>query len=284
MKTNYKNIFLPALLFTVLVIAGCDKTKPYDVTIPPAVVHFTTSGALGLKSDESPKGIVTVGTSNVEDVDREFTLNVTSPTGAVAGQQYTISPATKLVIPKGQATVDITIEANPDFYNPGDRDTLILELASSGSTPVAEFMQRKVVVISGPCDDSDVDIAVMAGVFANSSDADGTYSVTVSGLTELSPTTAKGMITNLWDGIGPVEILFDWSDPSDISVTIPWQATGLNYAAGQPLAIRTSPERKSTFSVCDQKIHLVVDLIVENYPSPGSAAFYDRFYSMTVSR
>lgn len=288
MKTINGKLFIITLMALILGAVGCDKTQPYPTTLPPAVVHFSTSSSLGLMitdPEEPVSGKVLVGTSDVADTDREFSYTVTSPTGAVSGQHYTISPSSKVTIPAGQAVGEITIQANPDYYPAGVRDTILITLTEGTSTtPVAEFNKRKVVVISGPCDDSDVDISTMSGAFPNSSDEDGSYSVSVSGLVETSATTAKGIITGLWEAIGPVEIYFDWTDAENITVDIPLQATGLNYAAGQPLLIRTTPTRTSTFSVCNQTISLIVDLIVDNYPAPGSAAYYDREYPMQVSR
>lgn len=293
MKTFNKKLFVPALIMVLVVFMGCDKTKPYETVIPPAFVHFNTGSTGMVKVDDQnvapPPLIIGVGATTVADIDRLVSFNVTSPNGLVAGREYMVSPSDKLTIPAGKTTVDMTLNIDPSYFAPGVRDTLIFTLLPiSSDLPVAEFNQTRTIVISGPCDDAEVDLSVMGGTYDHVSDADGNYGgVVITGLTETSPTTGKGMISNLWAsvvGADPVEINFDWTDPNDIIVTIPLQDMGFDYDDGMPMMIRTSPVVKSTFSVCNQTISLVVDIIVMNYSGPGTGAYYEKEYPINVSR
>ena len=62
------------------------------------------------------------------------------------------------------------------------------------------------------------------------------------------------------------------------------QYSGFDYDAGQPIDIRTTPGEKSTFSVCNQRITLITDVIVENYFGPGQGAYYGHKYVMSIKR
>jgi hypothetical protein len=127
----------------------------------------------------------------------------------------------------------------------------------------------------------------MGGSYTNTFEDGGSYgpyTSTISGITVLTPTTGTAKIDNLYDYFGPLNINFDWTDPANIKVEIPLQQTNQNYAAGQPFLVRTSPGQTSTFSVCSQTISLIIDVIVDNYPAPGSAAYYDQAYDVNLAR
>lgn len=286
MKRIHQILSLAVLVALAALTPGCDKTKPYDLVTPPAQVHFVgdKNQTYTLEDETSGTFKVTVGTTDVAATDRTVTYNVTSSTGAVEGTEYTLSPAGKVTIPAGKTTADIVIDGDFTHYISGRKDTLVFTL-SEPSIKAAGFMNEAVVVMRGPCFDGDVTLSEMGGDYANSTDPDEPlYTVKVTGLEETSPTTGKGMISNLWNGAAPVEITFDWTDPTDIKVAIEWQPMGFDYAAGQPMAIRTTPGKKSTFSICDQTITLRVDFIVENYFGPGQAALYDSDFLIRVIR
>jgi len=281
------NIFsYTGIALLAITMVSCDKTKPYDLITPSPAVHFVGDPTQSYTIDSSGVGpyTVTIGTTDVSSQDRSVTYSVSSPTGAVTGTQYTLAPAGTVIIPAGKATANITVQGNYSAYTAGRKDTLIFSL-SEPSIKVASFLNSLKLVLRGPCFDGDVTLSDMSGNYANSTDPDDpVYTVKVSNLTTTSATTGTGSINNLWAAGGTVTINFDWTDPTNIQVSIPRQNIGIDYDAGEPISIRTTPGAKSTFSVCNQTITLVTDLIVENYFGPGQGALYAGSYVMKIKR
>ncbi|MEO6683739.1 MAG: hypothetical protein ABIN48_13035 [Ginsengibacter sp.] len=286
MKKFHQLLSVAVLVAFAAFLSGCDKTKPYDLITPPEQVHFVGDRNQTYALEDATTGTfkLVIGTTDISATDRTVKYVVTSPTGALNGTHYTIAPAGTVTIPAGKSTATIEINGDYSKYVSGRKDTLKFTL-SEPSIKVAGFMNEANVILRGPCFDGDVILSQMGGDYANSSDADyPLYTVKLTGLVVTSPTTGKGMIAGLWDGGAPVEILFDWTDPANIKASIAWQHIGFNYAPGNPFAIRTSPGQKSTFSICDQTITLIVDLIVEDYGGPGSHAGYALKYLIKVVR
>ncbi len=286
MKRIHKILSMVVLVAFIALTPGCDKMKPYDLVTPPAQVHFVgdKNQTYTLEDASSGKFKVTVGTTDVAAIDRIITYKVMSKTGAIEGKEYTLSPAGSVTIPAGKTTADIEITGNYTYYESGRKDTLSFSLIEP-SIKVAGFMNEAVVILRGPCFDGDVTLSEMGGDYANSTDADEPlYTVKLSGLEETSPTTGKGMISNLWNGAAPVKITFDWTDPTNIKTAIAWQPMGFDYAAGNAFSIRTTPGKKSTFSICDQTITLRIDIIVEDYYGPDDPALFDTDFLIRVIR
>src|SRR5215510_7847834 len=87
----------------ILFINGCNKNKEYDIKDPGSYVHFigAKSQSYIMNVNPAPKYTINLGTTNVSSTDRTVTYKITSPTGAVAGTHYTVTPAT-ITIPAGQ--------------------------------------------------------------------------------------------------------------------------------------------------------------------------------------
>ncbi|MBO9563165.1 MAG: hypothetical protein J7621_10340 [Niastella sp.] len=270
-----------------LFMAGCKKE---ETTIPVSKAHFNyiTGASYSVLATTTPAYQLKIGTTTTENVDRVINFTVASPTGAVEGTQYTLTGHT-VTIPAGQAVGIVEVKGNFALYNAGRKDSLIFTL-QSGVDPLLSNNTFK-LFMRGPCFDGDVDnITVMNGSYPGTLEAGGTYgpySVTVAGLTNPAvgaPKKATGTIANLWDYFGAVNIEFDWTTPTNTIVNIPLQQTNKEFAAGQPFLIRTSPTKVSKFSVCNNKLTLYVDIIVNNYPAPGSAAFYEQEFDIIVGK
>lgn len=274
------------VLVLVFVLGSCDKTKPYGIVIPSAAVHFVgdeTQSYSVLSEDTPPYGVI-IGTTDVSEQDRVVTYSVTSQTGAVQGSQYTLAPKGTITIPAGQSRATINVQGNYTFYEKGEKDTLIFSLSEPGIT-VAKFLDTVKLILGGPCFDGDVTLSDMSGSYANSSDPDDPkYTAKVTNLVTTSATTGTGVISGLWDGGAPVAISFDWTDPDNIAATIARQNIGFDAAVGMPFSIRTTAGQKSTFSVCNQTITLITDIIIENYFGPGDGAVYKSKYVFKVKR
>jgi hypothetical protein len=275
---------LLAFLLLGFVFLGCDKTKLYDVKKPEAEATFlNVTSATYIMNTANDVYRLKIGTTDVSDHDRTVNITVSSPTGATQGTQYTLSK-TSVVIPAGKVIDSIDVKGVFAQYTAGRKDSLIFTISGGDVTP-SSFNSTLKMLLRGPCFDGDVTLSTMAGSYANSTDADDPkYTATVTNLSTLTATTGTGKIGNLWDAFTPVTINFDWTDPANTKVSIPLQAAGINYAAGQPFLIRTSPGQPNKFSVCNGRIDLVVDLIVDNYFGPGQGAYYEQNYVMTIKR
>lgn len=265
--------------------AACKKEK---ITIPPTQVHFNfkTGGTYQMLTSTPPDYVLEVGTTQAVNIDRVINFTVSSPSGAVQGTHYTLA-SNSVTIPAGKSIGEIDVKGIFAPYTSGRKDTLIFTLESG-----ADFMASNNVfklVLRGPCFDGVIDnINEMSGEFPGTTEDGGSYgpyTVTVSSITQV-PGVNKGNATidKLWDTFGPVDIEFDWTDPDNTIVNIPLQQTNTDYAAGQPFMIRTSPGKVSKFSICNQKLSLFVDIIVNNYPAPGSAVYYSKELDIDVSR
>lgn len=287
MKQRLKTFFhLGGLsLMMALVFAGCKKED--TLVIPDEYAHFLNQGGDSyFVTAPNTTYSLSIGTTNVSDADRTISFSVSSPTGAVEGTHYTLSTHS-ITIPAGQSKATVTVSGDYNEYTSGRKDTLIFTI-NDPSVEAAPYNREFKLFMRGPCFDGEVDdITIMGGAFANTFEGGGSYgpyTVTVSSLTQTGPTTATAQISNLWDYFGPVTINFDWTDPNNTIVSIPLQQTDQDYDVGQPFLIRTSPGQVSKFSVCNNKITLTVDIIVNNFPAPGSAAYYDQNLDIVLSR
>lgn len=285
-----KKISLNTLIASVLLLAiGCEKPIDDEIILPPGYSEFGTSNLSGkyfITNSASSAFKIPIGISNVATTDRTIQLAITSPTGAVAGTQYTAP--TSIVIPAGKALDSLAIKGLFAGYPTGRRDTLVIKI-SGGDVPVNTYNTTYTLVMQKYCD---VSLAALAGDYDNTRETNssggspyGPYTVKLKSMQALTATTGKGVIENLWDsGLGDININFDWTDPANFSVSIPQQYTGQDYDIGQPLDVRTSPGQPNSFSSCDQSISLTVDFIVRNYPTPGTSTFYSKNYKINIRR
>lgn len=276
------NKYIAILCFGLVLIAvACNKTKPYDTTIPEEQAHFTGAPrqVYNVLTDPAPVFNLEVGTTNVSSADRLVTYHVSSPTGAVLGTDYTIDNNGTVTIPAGRATATIDIRANYTAYSGGEKDTLIFSLATPSVTPAA-FMDTVVVVIAGPsgCSESVVNLADLQGDYANTNETFGTsaygpYTTSISSFTMTSPTTGKVVVENIFDdGWGPITFDLDWTDPANRTAIVEPQAAipgsdagSINSTyAGQTVAVRVPTAALSatpgTYSYCDQTFTLKMQL------------------------
>mgnify|MGYP003345785773 CR=1 FL=1 len=149
----FSNILALAIVAASFFLTGCDKTKPYDLTTPPSLVHFIggKTQIYSVLNDPAPAYTILVGTTDKANVDRLVTYNVTYSSGAVPGTDFTISGGTnnQLVIPAGQTRASISVNAVYAQYPFGASDTLVFTLGNPSVDP-AKFLDTVRLVISGP--------------------------------------------------------------------------------------------------------------------------------------
>lgn len=278
-------------VYAALILTGisCKKEIEDDKITPPAFSEFGTSNLLGryfITSSPGSSFKIPIGITNVTSENRTIQLTITSPTGAVSGTHYT-APNT-IVIPAGKALDSLEVKGIFANYPTGRKDTLRVSI-TGGDVPVSGYNNIYNILMQKYCD---VSLTAMSGAYNNTRETNSTggspygpYTTILKSTVNLTATTGRGMIENLWDsGLDDIQILFDWTDPTNFSVSIPQQYTGQDYDVGQPLDVRTSPGQPNTFSSCDQSISLTVDFIVRNYPTTGQSTFYSKNYKINMKR
>lgn len=279
----------------LLAVIACKKNNaavdkdPLSHPEAARILKNTTTESFYIQNNEAgsvyklPIGITTTSNS-----DRKVKVTYTSPTGAVNGTQYTAEEF--LTIPAGKTLDTLRIKGLFANYPTGRKDTLKIALANAdGAVKVNAYSNTFTLVMQKYCE---VLLADLGGVFNNTRETNssggspyGPYTSEVE-ITPIagSATKANVKFLNFWDSGIEVVGTMDWANPAAFTVTIPRAYTGLDYAAGQPIDVRTSPGQISTFSSCDQSFSLTVDFIVNNYPSPGSSAYYSQNYKIYIRR
>ena len=284
------------LLITILAVltlaTGCKKSE--SLSVPPEFATFANeTGGTYMITGPGVVYKLPVGLSTISAQDRTVNISVTSPTGAIEGTHYTLSTKS-LVIPAGKALDSIVVQGNYAQYLSGRKDTLIFTIVEPGAKP-SDYNNTYTLFMRGPCFASDLDattITELLGTYADTRETTasggspyGPYPTTVKNFQQLTATTGKVKIGNIYDdGWSDIEATLDWTDVNNTKVTIVRQATGTNYQAGMPMDVRTNPTNVSTFNYCTQTFNLSLDIIVNNYPSPGSAAFLAQNYKVNMKR
>ncbi|MFT3678528.1 MAG: hypothetical protein QM781_21710 [Chitinophagaceae bacterium] len=286
MKNNLSKFALAILLAGSTIFAGCDKFDPYKTKIPEPLAHFAGSSTQSYEigSAAAAPVTITIGTTDVQNVDRTVKFSVSSPTGATAGTHYSLSNTTgSVTIPAGQSVASFQLQGIfAPYDNTGRKDTLVFALEEP-SVKIADFQSKQTFLLRGPCFDGDVaNISVMAGNYTQTFEGGaGPYTTTISNITSTGATTATGSLNNLWDYFGPVSINFDWTDPLNTKAEIPLQITNKEYAAGQPFYVRTKPGQSNKFSVCNERFHFSLDVLVL---IGGSLYYYDNGLDYVMGR
>ena len=284
---SMKKIYL--VIAVAFILASCRKDINEDSLTPPAFSEFGTSNLTGkyfVTNSSSSVFKIPIGITSVASTDRTVQLTLSSPTGAAEGLQY--EAASSVVIPAGKAVDSLEVRGLFAGYPVGRKDTLRIKI-TGGDVPANTYNNTYNLIMQKYCE---VVLSELEGDYNNTRETNssggtpyGPYTTVVKNLQQLTPTTAKGWIANIWDsGLNDLEVFLDWTDPANFTVTLPQQYSGVDYDAGQPLDIRTSPGQVSTFSSCDQSISLTVDFIVKNYPAPGSSAYYSQNYKINMKR
>jgi hypothetical protein len=288
----FKKYALVKILSAALLVTGmvaCEKGINDDIETPAPEIKITTPvSAIGkyfITSSPNTSFKIPIGFTTVSDKDRTVTISYSSKT-AVRGTHYN-APQT-IVIPAGKVADSITVAGVFSAYPTGRRDTLTVSVSSpdAGRAFTDNTYQ---VVMQKYCD---VNLTALQGDYKDTRETNssggspyGPYTMSVRDLKSTSATTAEGYFVNLWDsGLDDIKFTIDWTDPANFKVTVPRQFIGIDYAAGQPMEVRTNATGVSTFSSCDQSFNLSLDFLVFNYPTAGSTASYSSNYKINMRR
>lgn len=298
------NKILVAAVSIGFLLVGCSKSKPYDITIPPAEVHFVGKAKqVYSASDVTPAPFkVTIGTTDVSASARTATYRITSPSGAEIGVDYTISynstnmPAVtgSVTIGAGKALDSIFIQARS--YSLGEKDTLVFTLEEPAMT-AAGFLNTVMVIISGPsaCDEAFPVLDDLLGDYTNTNEdlngsPYGPYTTAIASATATSATTAIISVENIYDyGWNPINFELDWSDPLNRLVNTPDQtdlgdATTLSSTnTGLQVAVTQGIDGPGTYSYCNQTLTLRIKLGV-NTPGGAVLGYYNIPYTVNMAR
>lgn len=269
-----QRIFFTATLVFILILISITSCKKQTTLIAPSVAEFTApaSTATYFISTTPAAYKIPIGVTSAANENRTINFTVSSPTGAAAGTQYTLS-SSSVTIPAGKVVDSISVNGLFGGYTtPGRRDTLVFTITGGDVAPSTYGNVFKLVMLKS----CDVVAANLIGNYANSTDtyngaasAKPNYTATVSNWTSVSATSATVIIKNLGatsdNGWGPfsstdaslnpgLTATLNWADPANMTVTIPLQ----NYfddGSGN-----STINAAGTFSSCDQTFRIVANV------------------------
>jgi hypothetical protein len=247
-----KIFYLSTLVFVAT--AGCKKSGNIEGPItPPALSSFAGQSILPYYVENTPTTAfkVPVGLTTTTNSDRTVEFSVSSPTGAVAGTQYTIAGGNKITIPAGKAVDSITVKGIFAGYPGNRKDTLVFTL-TGGDVQPSEFNKTFKLVMTKYCN---VSLSSFTGNYTKCFDIQppnpdyGPYSTAITVATAVTATTGFITVANFWDvGGSPIIIDLDWSNPANFTTSVRTQPLYVDPTYGQA-TIR--PVGTGSFSSCD---------------------------------
>ena len=243
-KTKF---YLLVFAFFSISFFSCKKDNTINT---PVLSEFATPTAIGkyfVKDDPNSVFKIPVGITTVSNKPRTVTFSVSSPTGAVEGQQYNLG-TTSIIIPAGTAQDSISLKGIFEGYASGRVDTLIFTITGGDVSTFTGYAIYK-VVMRQYCD---VILSDLEGDYsAIDNGTYGPYSVSIvpGGSAYTSATTGTFQLDNLWDVGVPtlVTVTLDWADPANFSTSIADQ----EYADVYDLWV-SGDGAAGSFSSCDQ--------------------------------
>lgn len=246
----------------MIVIAGmlyaavsCKKEK---TEIPPTKAHFTflTSGAYFVTNDAGTVYKIPIGLTAASSKDETIEFSITSPSGAVEGQQYTVDKKS-ITIPAGKVVDTILVRGKFDGYASGRKDTLSFRITGATALP---GLDKYDLYVQQYC-------PVNINEFSGQYEAQDYYDGDPDGgayIVELTPGTTTGStgkltMVGLWGISIPVTINLNWEDPANFSTEI---ATGLWFVHGTYGQSTIRPIGKGTFTSCDNAFVLEYEATV----------------------
>jgi hypothetical protein len=264
MKKKLGRIILSAALLAgfITVIHSCNKVKEVIPNVENSL--FSNAGTTGLyfiTDDPNTEFKIPIGISSVTSAERKVDFTVTSPTGAVEGQQYTLG-TTSVKIPAGQSDFTLSLKGIFAGYPTGRRDTLLFKI-TGGDVPSIASSNTYTVVLQKYCS---VNLADFNGTYtAQDYDASGApdggpYPVTLTpGTVNANGTSGKIGISGLWGNATSFNVDLNWANAANFTTAIAVQPWFVHGTYGQS-TIR--PNGTHTFSSCDNTIKIGYEVTV----------------------
>lgn len=233
-----------------------DLEKP--LTAPTAAEFVPNDGKLRIdyyvRSDDA--GIkIPIGITNVTSQDRDIKLVYTARSAA-PGTQF--EAPSSVTIKGGKAVDTVLFKGLFSGYPSGRKDTVKIKFADTKGVYLKDsfelILQRYCNVVLGSLtgDYNNTKEYSSSGAFSY-----GPYITAVKNLVSTGTNKAEGFIENIYDdGWNDIKVQIDWSNPAAFTLTIPLQATGK-----ADLSVRSTSGKPSSFSSCDQKFILYIDLV-----------------------
>jgi hypothetical protein len=271
--------------FTILIVlislVGCKKRnyfvdqEPESPSLSKAQIAFADQvffRVYNINKNNDPFKIP-FGFTNFSDKDRYIIVEYsTTPTAQIKGRglrgtHYTASDT--ILIPAGKLIDSLSLVGNYDLFpSPTDIDTIKLKIKSP-STLIK--MDTLMLALQRYCD---VIIKDLMGkyprtrernfgrsYFRNQQGVENIYQTIVDSLQLLTPTTASGIIINLFnEDWNNIKFFMNWTDPNNFRLTIPLQPTG----SATPIKwIRgaINPGAPKSFTSCVQTFTVSLDLL-----------------------
>jgi hypothetical protein len=279
---KYMSKILAFSLLIGMVLYGCKKVE--DVTIPPVEAHFLfKSSDLFRVLEAGQKYKLPIGITTTTSSERTIDINITSPSGAVEGNQYTLIKK-NAVIPAGKAVDTIIIEGNLAAYSAGRKDTLIISIVEKDNVKSIVSNKTFKLFIAGPCFEGDIVLSELIGAYTKTNETLGTspygpYETQITSVKQLTPTTGEITVANIFDaGWNPIKFILNWTDVNNRTVTLVQQANigdaSTVFGAsrtGQDLSVRPHPTGGAgTFSYCNGTLVLKMQIGITGVGWAGS--------------
>ncbi len=279
---NKNKLFLTLALFASVLMFSCTKDK---IVTPNDLVSLfsgpSASESYFVTEDGKSVFKIPVGLTQVPTKDIKIEYTVTSPSGAVQGQQYTLA-TNSITIPAGKTVDTISLKGLFDGYLGGRKDTLVFKI-TGGDIPALASNNTFKVYVQQYCD---VVLTEIEGNYNNSSDYDigeddleGPYTTNITA-TSIGTGKAKLMIKNFSDAmfggyvvgdpaLSPgIQVDIDFTDPANFTTNVPTQILMKDAFGYGPATIKANG--KGTFSSCDQTFTI-------NYTITVSAGSFGNF-------
>jgi hypothetical protein len=263
---HFSNIKFSGLAIVILVMS----CKKQETTIPDSVAQFNTRSATEsyfITNSATTVYKIPVGVTTVSDRDRTVNITVVSPTGAVAGTQYTLS-GSGVTIKAGSVVDTLFVRGIFAGYPGARKDTLKFEIKGGDLAP-ASYSKNYTLVMQKFCA---VTFSAFTGAYLGT-DYDETGAI-VSTVTDY-PITFTPLsdnktirVNNMWEVPVNVNVELDYATPGNFTTNVPDQNYFVHPTYGQ---VKIRAAGKGTFSSCDNTFEIRYEPYV---PGLGSFGVY----------
>jgi hypothetical protein len=267
MKYLTKNLAFSFLLGALLY--GCKKVE--NVPVPPVEAHFLfkSSGIFEIFEEgdkfKLPVGITAKSTSQIN-----IDISISSPSGAVEGNQYKVIKRQANFSP-GSVVDTIIIEGNLSAYNGNRKDTLIISLVEKDNVKSIISNKTFTLIVTKVCLEKNIVLNELLGDYVNTFETYGSdppygaYKTKISSVKQLTPTTGEITVENIFDfGWKPIKFILNWTNVNNRTVTLvkqdniaPASTFFGSSQANNNITVRAHPTGGSgTFSYCKNTLVL----------------------------